>query len=49
MLYDPCEAVPKYIDVNFTCVDKGEINLEQLLILKHLILTEQAAATRGVL
>lgn len=49
MLYDPCEAEPKYIDVNFTCVDKGKINLELLLIAKHLILIEQAAATRGVL
>ena len=49
MLYDPCEAVPKYIDVNFTCVDKGEINLEQLLIAKHLILVKQEDATRGVL
>lgn len=41
MLYDPCEAVPKYIEVNFTCVDKGEINLESLVIVKHLILIEQ--------
>lgn len=41
MLYDPCEAVPKYIEVNFTCVDKGEIYLQLLVIANHVILTEQ--------